>query len=280
VRLATGRSLPFWLRAGRDTAEWTLERPDVRARAAHSQARVLDSWQERGGFQAHRYLGTLSLAGRYFVDGVRIERLPGPGRLILARLGVADGSSGRVTPASLVAGYVSDGGVFRERAATPGVRLFELPGSPGPARVVERLRTLPQEATLLRTLAEPRRAGVDPRREALALGPLPALPEASRSSHAELARAVGNRLDVRAEGPGLLVVAESWDPGWSAEVDGAKAALLRVNQAQIGIPLGPGTHRVSLRHRAAGFLAGVALALAAGAAGAASLAFGRRRERV
>jgi uncharacterized membrane protein YfhO len=95
-----------------------------------------------------------------------------------------------------------------------------------------------------------------------------------------VARAVGNRIEVRAEGPGLLVVAESWDPGWSARVDGAPAGVLRVNQAQLGIPLGPGTHRVFLRHRPAGFAAGVALALLAAAAGAASLALGRRREQV
>src|SRR5262249_10939138 len=76
---------------------------------------------------------------------------------------------------------------------------------------------------------------------------------------AELVRGAGARLDVRAEGPGLLVVAESWDPGWSATVDDAPAPVLRVNDARMGVVLPAGTHFVALHHRARGLAAGLVL---------------------
>src|SRR6185295_4991444 len=48
---------------------------------------------------------------------------------------------------------------------------------------------------------------------------------------------------VRAAGPGLLVVGEGYDPGFSARVDGAPAGVLRVNGDRLGVVLQDGTHR-------------------------------------
>ena len=72
-------------------------------------------------------------------------------------------------------------------------------------------------------------------------------------------RAVGGHIEARAEGPGLLVVAEGWDRGWQAEVDGEHARILRVNHMAMGLGLPPGVHRVTLTHRPRGFAAGLAL---------------------
>jgi len=86
------------------------------------------------------------------------------------------------------------------------------------------------------------------------------LPAGSRSSRAELAREVGGRLEIRAEGPGLLVVTEGFDPGWSGEVDERPTRLLRVNGGVMGVVLPPGTHRIVLSYRARGLVAGTLLA--------------------
>jgi hypothetical protein len=274
VRLASGREIPLVVRAGVETAEWAYDRPDVVGAIAHRRAPVLESFAAPGGFQGHHYLGVLPLPGRYLVDGIRVERLEGPGRFTVSRLAVVDPQTGRATPVSLAAGYVSDATRLREAAATPAVRLFESTATVGPARVVERLRVLADDDAVLGAMAAPT-LGVDPRREALATArdaqgvPLPA---AGRASRAEVARAGASRLEVRAEGPGLLVVAQGFDPGWSAQVDGQEAALLRVNHAQIGVPLEAGTHRVTLHYRARGAWAGAWLAAAA----AAGLALGAR----
>lgn len=263
VRLASGRALALAVRAGRETAEWAYERPDVRAAVAHQRAPILETWPEaRGTFSGQRYLGILPLPGRYYVDGIRIERLPGRGHLTISRLTLLDESTGRFTPVSLASGYVSDPAHFREVVATPLVRLFEVRGSPGHAHVSERLRVLPNGDAVLRALRSPAIIGMDARREALAAASDVrgvSLPEGARASRAEVVRASGGHLDVRAEGPGLLVVAEGWDPGWSGRLDGQRAAVLRVNHAQMGVVLPAGPHRITLDYRAPGLVAGFAL---------------------
>jgi hypothetical protein len=280
ARLASGRAFDLPLRAGIDTAEWAYDRPDVAARVAHARPEAAQAFPApEGGFEGHRYRASLRLPGRYYVDGVRIERPPGvPGRLMLGRLELFDVLTRATTPASLAAAYVSDGGRLREVAATPGLRLFELPGMQM-ARVVGKLRVMPTEQLLARALDLLPQIGLDPRREALVSAPERGdlvLPRESRASRADLARSEPDRLDVRAEGPGLLVVAEAWDAGWSARVDGRPAPVHRVNLAQMGVVLPAGTHRVSLRYRTRGLLAGALLA----GLGGALLAFAAARRAV
>ena len=70
-------------------------------------------------------------------------------------------------------------------------------------------------------------------------------------------------LRVATEAPGLLVVAETWMPGWTAEVDGQPAPVLRGNRAQRVIPLPkPGRHEIILRYRTPGLTLGLALTTA------------------
>ncbi len=263
VRVTSGRHLPLVIRAGQDTAEWAYDRADVRPRVAHRRAPILDSRPERG-FLGHRYLARLPLPSRYLVNGFSVERLPGPGQLTLGQLGLVDGVSGQTTPVSLASGYLSDRAHFREVAATPAVWLFELPHSLGHAWVTPRLRLLADDDDVLGALAGRGRAA--PGREALAVvaeATGVTVPAGGQVSAARVLKATGNRIEVRAVGPGLLVVAESWDPGWSARLDGQSARLLRVNHSQIGLPLPEGPHRISLSHRPRGFAAGLLVMLVA-----------------
>ncbi len=278
VRLASGRELDaIPLRAGIETAEWAYDRDDVRPRMRHEKATVLESWPAAAGFPGHRYQAILRLPGRFLVDGVRLERLPGPGRFSLSRLALVDTASGKVTPLSLSGGFLSDSTHFRELAATPHVRLFELPHSLGRAYVVPRLRVLEDETALARAWRSPQAAGLDLRQEALAsardAAGVRVLP-GGRAARARVAASTPGRLEVRADGPGLLVVAEAWDPGWAAELDGRPVRSVRVNQALLGIAIGPGAHRLVLRHTARGLGMGLVLS-ALGALGL--LALLRRR---
>jgi hypothetical protein len=67
-------------------------------------------------------------------------------------------------------------------------------------------------------------------------------------------------LQVTTEAPGLLVVADTWMPGWSAVDNGRPAPILRGNHAQRVIPLpDPGRHEVTLRYETPGLARGTAI---------------------
>lgn len=263
VRLASGREIWHPIRAGVETAEWAWDRPDVRAAVRHGKASVHASFPAREGFLGHQYLGVLRLPGRFAVAALRFRAWPGAPPLWLLRAGLRDGETGRGLGLSAASAYVSDEVRLAEAAGTPLVSLFEVRRGIGAAWVVDSLRRLPDDARLLDVLRAPTRLGVDARREALATEADARgveLPPGSRSTPADIARAAGGRLVVRAAGPGLLVVGEGFDPGFSARVDGRAAPVLRVNGDRMGVVLEEGTHRVVLTHRARGFGAGLALA--------------------
>jgi hypothetical protein len=280
VGLASGREIWHPIRAGVETAEWAWDRADVRPVVRHGKASVYASFPVREGFQGHQYLGVLTLPGRFAVASLRIRAWPGAPPIWLLRAGLRDAATGRGFGLSVASAYVSDEVRLAPAAATPLVSLFEVRRGVGPAWVVESLRRLPDEARLADVLRAPTRLGVDARREALATEADArgvSLPPGSRSSPADVAREAGGRLVVRAAGPGLLVVGEGYDPGFSARVDGRPARVLRVNGDRMGVVLEAGMHRVALTHHARGLAAGLVFA-ALGALGlAVAAASGRRR---
>jgi hypothetical protein len=89
------------------------------------------------------------------------------------------------------------------------------------------------------------------------------------------ARQPGGALSVEHRAPGLweiswstaqpatVVVAEAWDRGWRASVDGTSVGNERANGHLLAVPVGPGTGRLVLWHRPAGLAPGAALSLAA-----------------
>ncbi len=67
-------------------------------------------------------------------------------------------------------------------------------------------------------------------------------------------------LRVATTAPGLLVVADTWMPGWSALVDGLPAPVLRGNHSQRVIPMvRPGRHTIALKYTPPGFVLGCAV---------------------
>ena len=91
----------------------------------------------------------------------------------------------------------------------------------------------------------------DARREVvLATGvPTPADPAFTGGARiAELA-ADRVRLEVELSSPGYAVLVDSYDPGWRATVDGARADVLRANVAFRAVPVPAGRHVVELRYR-------------------------------
>lgn len=68
---------------------------------------------------------------------------------------------------------------------------------------------------------------------------------------------------VDAPWPGLLVLAQSWDPGWQAEVDGEPATVLVADHALLAVALPAGEHTVVFRYLPPGLLSTLPMAAAA-----------------
>src|SRR5262249_15326078 len=71
------------------------------------------------------------------------------------------------------------------------------------------------------------------------------------------------KLEVTTSAPGLLVIADTCMPGWTARVDGVPAPIYRGNLAQRVVPLPqPGQHTICLDYWPAGLTAGGTITLA------------------
>jgi len=157
------------------------------------------------------------------------------------------------------------------------ILVFRVPGACPRAWLVGRTRVAAGEASF-RALADP---SFDPAEEAiLANGPRLAGPLGFRGEVTWGERRPDRaRLAATAEEPAVLVLADAWDPGWRARVDGASVPVLRANIAFLGVALPAGHHTVELVYRPAEVSRALALS-AVGLLAVAGLALtGRRRPR-
>ena len=108
----------------------------------------------------------------------------------------------------------------------------------------------------------------------------PSLGPAAARPVAELHAARPDRLRILTESdaPALLVVTDTWYPGWRASVDGRPATLWRADHAFRAVTVPAGRHEVELRFVPRSVLAG-ALVSALSAALVLALVVGRRRDR-
>ena len=120
------------------------------------------------------------------------------------------------------------------------------------ARIVTRARIVPDLAALRRLIATRQ---LDLHQEAALLDPdaaplLAQLPSPATATTAGQTASIvcdrNTRVEIEAAAPqgGLLLLADTFCPGWSARVDGRPARILRANVAQRAVMLAPGAHRV------------------------------------
>ena len=121
-------------------------------------------------------------------------------------------------------------------------------------------------------------ADFDPRQQVLLAEARPGGNPGAPGSARIVSRAA-NVVEVEAElsAPGVLVLVEGFDPGWTASVDGRPAPVLRANVLFRGVRLAPGRHAVRFAYRPAAATLG-ASSFGAGVLLAAALAWLARRE--
>ena len=129
--------------------------------------------------------------------------------------------------------------------------------------VPERVELVTDSAKRLQKLSAPE---FDPREVAIVESPVN-LPLNCRGK-AVLADEIPTRVtvDVRMETPGLVVLADLWDKGWQAYLNGTSVPVLRVNHAVRGVVVPTGQSKLEFRYRPASLVWGLRLSAMAGLA--------------
>ena len=165
-------------------------------------------------------------------------------------------------------GPLPGGEVVLYRPAVPRARLVHRTvrvagGSESLARVVERAAEAPMiavvEQELSLTLAEPAEGATE--RATIVID------EPERVEVETLVAA-----------PALLVLTDTFYPGWEATVDGVRVSIVRADHAFRGVALAPGTHRVRFTYAPASVRGGAAVSGAAALVVLALCMRGRRRD--
>jgi hypothetical protein len=132
------------------------------------------------------------------------------------------------------------------------------------AMVPAAVREVPDEASARALLADP---SFDARHDAVVeqgaegTAALGAAGAAGSSGSVSVADASDAHviLHARLSRPGLVVLNDSWAPGWSVRVDGRAARAVRVDDVMRGVAVGAGSHVVEWRYAVPGLKAGLAL---------------------
>lgn len=149
------------------------------------------------------------------------------------------------------------------------------------ARIVHRIRFEPEPSVILNTLADPTH---DPRTLAFVDVPLDLQsftndsPQVRGVERARIILDQAEQVHIKATltAPGLLVLADTYFPGWEATVDGRSSMIVRTDQLFRGVPLRAGRHVITFDYRPASVRQGAAISGIAAALLALLLAVSRR----
>jgi hypothetical protein len=139
----------------------------------------------------------------------------------------------------------------------------------GPVYLYKNSRFLPRAFFVSNVVAAEDDASVvaaiqqtDVRETAVVARPVPAGKSTPNASDkVEIIRSAAGTLDIAARNvePRFLLVSEVWHPGWSAQVDGQAATLVRTDIALLGLWLQPGEHQIQIRFWPPGLTVGLTI---------------------
>lgn len=253
------RSERLLLRAGQETAEgpWT-------SAAAHAQPAARQPWpREQAGWD---YLARFDWAEPLLPQRITVRNVAAEGDLVLRGVSLLDART--ATHAALT---MPADGQFR-RVHSGDVKIYQNVQALPRAYVVGQVVVADDDAAALAALADP---GFEPggrvallADELAAAGLLEQAAELASPAAPAALQVLSYQpeqieLAVTLDAPGVLVLADTWYPGWQATVDGVPAPLLRANTLFRAVLLPAGQHNVQFDFRPAALSRGAAISLAA-----------------
>jgi hypothetical protein len=157
--------------------------------------------------------------------------------------------------------FVRDAGLEPRPPLADGLEVFENPNVLPRAFVTYRAPAAPSPAELLPILASP---SFDPLAQSWVEGNAGLVPDGpARGAAAIIVRDDPHvvEIDATLAAPGLVVLADTYYPGWTATVDGIPARILATNHLFRGVGAPAGTHRVRFAYRPGSLRLGAALSL-------------------
>ncbi|HEX9002463.1 MAG TPA: YfhO family protein [Blastocatellia bacterium] len=262
IHTADGRRIQRELKAGRDTAEWAHERPDVKPNIKHKLAPVFDSLpgDAENGIQANwaanRYWSRIELGDKVSVDRVEITNVAPIASLAISKAALYESSTRK---AVLLTRRLPDH--WQKVHDHDDVRIYENPHAMPRAWLTAQAEAVSSDEALrrIRGHTEPGMGEktFDPKVTTLLEAPPEKLAGLNAMSFAAAAEAritnyTPNQLiiETKADKPSVLVASEINYPGWEATVDGRRTDIYAANYLLRGIILPAGEHRVEMRYLA------------------------------
>jgi len=256
VNDASGSVAPLKVRAGEDTAEWAIDRPDVQKVVRHARAHVLESF-DADGVRGHWYHATLPIpeaARTAPIHSLTVRGLRDDAVINIRDMALIDDASGRQFLISLSALRVVQPPNWDEMIAmTTGGYLAKFRKSLGRAWLVDDVRRADRQA-IVRAFHDGHMSDGTPFDPARLAFVEETPPDLSSQLPAQLNRRVDIVslkpgkwiIEVEAPAASFLVISQTNYPGWYVSVNDKPAHLYQTNYAFQGVAVPPGHSRIVL----------------------------------
>lgn len=259
IHAKDGRIFEQELQAGRDTAEWAYDKPEVRAVIKHRRPKVAESLPS-DGFAANRFLARLPF-DRAQVERIELEYALPDADVLIIRASLFDAETKTSTPLEAIDCFSNR---WRKLGRFDDVAVYENLQARPRAWFVRRLAVgLSKEVLAAITTGKlPDGTDFDPAEVALLekedFGNRPVtLPEIGDTANAEVkvTNYEPNRIELttRNANPGFLVLSEIYFRGWEAWLDGKRIPVEKANYLLRGLAVPAGDHRIEFVYRAHSF---------------------------
>lgn len=159
-----------------------------------------------------------------------------------------------------------------------GLKIYRNPGDHKRVWAVHQIFQIPNEGAIMTAFNRP---GFDRRQQAFLLGPAPKLETCGGEDDVRLVTHDTNRIviDAGLRCRGMVIVGDTFAPGWQATVDGKPAEIYEAYSVVRGVVVDAGWRRIEMRYRPKSVIIG-AIMTATGVLGALLLwVLGRRQNR-